>query len=145
MLRGSARRQGCSSPGSVSSRSVLLAVGSLPRGSRVTSVRLASSCLHFADGCLLAKRRPCTLVCHTPAAFPLIVECLGSAASSVVDANSDCPGGLCPTCDNRVVLPEPSKLRRRACSGSAGHPGPCSQGFPVIHFFKPRNPASCRL
>ncbi|XP_003367365.1 conserved hypothetical protein, partial [Trichinella spiralis] len=33
MLRGSARRQGCSSPGSVSSRSVLLAVGSLPRGS----------------------------------------------------------------------------------------------------------------
>ncbi|KRX15943.1 hypothetical protein T07_8530 [Trichinella nelsoni] len=33
MLRGSARRQGCSSPDNVASRSVPLAVGSLPRGS----------------------------------------------------------------------------------------------------------------
>ncbi|KRY05153.1 hypothetical protein T12_3066, partial [Trichinella patagoniensis] len=103
--------------------------------------------LPFADWCLLTERRRCTLVCHTPAAFPLTVECLGSAASasSIVNANSDCPGGLSPTCDNRVVRPEPSGLRRRACSGSAGHPGPCRQGFPVTHFFKPRSTASCRL
>ncbi|KRY44332.1 hypothetical protein T03_12228 [Trichinella britovi] len=40
MLRGSARRQGFSSPGNVSSGSVPLAVGSLPRG----SARMASTC-----------------------------------------------------------------------------------------------------
>ncbi|KRX31052.1 hypothetical protein T06_11862, partial [Trichinella sp. T6] len=35
-----------------------------------------------------------------------------TAASSIVNANSVCPDGLYPTCDNRVVRPEPSGLRR---------------------------------
>ncbi|KRX21484.1 hypothetical protein T07_2465 [Trichinella nelsoni] len=125
---------------------------SLIGGRRVTSIRCrfpavvsACPCSLLADWRLFERRIQSTLICHPPATFPSNGECRRSAASSIAAANADCPGGLSPTCDNRVVRPEPSGLRRRACSGPADHLGPCSKGSPVIHFFKPRSPASCRL